>query len=171
MAAMTYRVLVTAVFLVATFLPLQALLASAEDDLVCGQAKVIRATIRDAAGNPVSDRTRVEFITNHGGVLAGTGVTLDPLAHGYVQPLSSTIAETLDGVATVTLITSTNHIGPYEVVISAGSWNSKLYQGPPIYTPGSLTPIAAAIAPQFLYQTFGASYPITAQVTVTCKVA
>ena len=113
--------LLVALVLAATFLPFAALTAhAADDDLVCGQSKVINATIKDAAGNPVSDHTRVEFVTNFGGVLGGTGATLDPLAAGYVAPLSSTVAETFNGVATVTLITSTDHIGPYEVVISTG---------------------------------------------------
>src|SRR5262245_27031424 len=133
---MRHLFLVVAAVLVTALVPFASPAVSADDDLICGQAKVIRATIKDSAGNPVSDRTRVEFVTNYGGVLAGTGATLDPLAQGYVAPLSSTIAETFDGVATVTLITCTNHVGPYEVVISAGSWNSKLYQAP-IYAPGS----------------------------------
>src|SRR5215213_5338119 len=113
--------LLLALLLSVAFLPSAAITAQvADDDLVCGQAKVINATIKDAGGNPVSDHTRVEFVTNHGGVLAGTGATLDPLAAGNVAPLSSTTAETFNGVATVTLLTSTDHIGPYEVVISTG---------------------------------------------------
>ena len=92
-----------------TFLPFAALTAHAADDIVCGESKVISATIRDASGNLVSDHTRVEFVTNFGGVLGGTGGTLDPLAAGYVAPLSSTFAETFNGVATATLITSMEH--------------------------------------------------------------
>ena len=169
MNAMKLTYLLVAALLAVTFLPFAALTAQAADeDIVCGESKVIKATIKDAAGNPVSDHTRVAFVTNFGGVLAGTAATLNPLELGYVAPLSSTTAETFNGVATVTLITSTDHIGPYEVVITAGSWNSKLYQAP-IYTPGALTPTASAYIPMPQYQTFGSSYPISAQVTVTCK--
>ena len=161
--------LLVATAVAVTLLPFAALTAhAADDDLVCGQSKVINATIKDASGSPVSDHTRVEFVTNFGGVLGGTTATLDPLAVGYVAPLSSTTAETFNGVATVTLITSTDHIGPYEVVITAGSYNSRMSLAP-IYTPGSLTPTASAYIPQPQYQTFGASYPISAQITVTCK--
>src|SRR4051794_18943490 len=103
-----------------TFLPFAALAAHAADDMICGESKVISATIRDAGGSPVSDHTRIEFVTNFGGVLAGTGDTLDPLAAGHVAPQSSSTAETFNGIATVTLLTSTEHIGPYEVVISTG---------------------------------------------------
>lgn len=160
-------------FLTALFLLLVPLTAhAADDDLVCGQAKVISATIRDAGGNLVSDRTRVEFVTNYGGVLAGTGATLDPLASGYVAPLSSTTAETFDGVATVTLITSTEHIGPYEVVISTGgSVYTRQVPQPPIYAPGATTPSASAYVPQFQYQTVyvPSGPPVAAQITVTCK--
>src|SRR5215217_1308911 len=103
--------LLVTLVLATAFLPFAALSAHAADvDLVCGQAKVINATIKDAGGSPVSDHTRVEFVTNFGGVLAGTTATLDPLAAGYVAPLSSTTAETFNGVATVTLITSTDNM-------------------------------------------------------------
>src|SRR5256885_5514976 len=143
---MKLRAILTLFTLGVTFLPFAALTARAADDVVCGEAKTISATIRDAGGSPVSDHTRVEFVTNFGGVLAGTGATLDPLAVGYVAPLSSTMAETFDRVATVTLLTSTEHIGPYEVVISTGG-SSYTRHGPlsPIYAPGSTTPNAAAL--------------------------
>jgi hypothetical protein len=154
------------------FLPFAALTAQAADDIVCGESKVISATIRDASGNPVSDHTRVEFVTNFGGVLGGTGATLDPLAVGYVAPLSSTFAETFNGVATVTLITSTEHVGPYEVVISTGgSIYTRMAPLPPIYSPGSTVPTAAAYFPAPRYQTVyvPSGAPITAQITVTCR--
>ena len=162
-----------AALLVLTVLPLSALTAQAEDELICGQSKVINATIRDANGNPVSDHTRVEFVTNFGGVLASTGATLDPLAPGYVAPLSSTTAETFNGVASVILLTSTEHIGPYEVVISTGgSAYTRQVPLPPIYTPGQTTPnTSAQVIPPPQYQMIyvPASPVITAQITVTCK--
>src|SRR3954470_1068874 len=161
------------IVLVATLLPFAALTAHAADDIVCGESKVISATIRDAGGSPVSDHTRVEFVTNFGGVLGGTGATLDPLATGYVAPLSSTTAETFNGVATVTLITSTEHIGPYEVVISTGgSTYTRMVPLPPIYSPGGTTPnTSAVVIPPAQYQmAYVPSGPaITAQITVTCR--
>jgi hypothetical protein len=162
-----------AALLAVTFLPFAALTAqAADDDLVCGQSKTINATIRDAGGSLVSDHTRVEFVTNFGGVLAGTGATLDPLAAGYIAPLSSTTAETFNGVATVTLLTSTEHIGPYEVVISTGgAVHARQVPQAPIYSPGSTTPNTSAYIPQFRYQTtyVPAGPVISAQITVTCK--
>ena len=155
------------------FLPFATLTAEAADDIVCGESKVINATIRDAGGNLVSDHTRVEFVTNFGGVLAGTGATLDPLAAGYVAPLSSTTAETFNGVATVTLLTSTEHIGPYEVVISTGgSVYTRMVPLPPIYSPGGTTPnTSAVVIPPLQYQTvyIPAGPVISSQITVTCR--
>jgi hypothetical protein len=168
---MKLRFLTIASLLVATLLLLTAPTAHAEEELVCGESKVISATIRDAHGNPVSDHTRVEFTTNYGGVLAGTGAILDPLAPGYVAPVSSTIAETYNGVATVILLTSTEHLGPYEVVIATGG-PAYTHQVPvPIYTPGSTTPNTSAVIPMQQYQVIyvPASPVITAQLTVTCK--
>jgi hypothetical protein len=169
---MKLRIALSAVLLAVSVLPLQALTAQAADDLICGQSKTISATIRDAGGNLVSDHTRVEFVTNYGGVLAGTGATLDPLAPGYVAPLSSTTAETYNGVATVILLTSTEHAGPYEVVISTGgSVYTRQVPLPPIYSPGGTTPNTSAVIPQLQYQTvYLPSGPaISAQITVICR--
>ena len=174
MAAMKLIMPFVTFVLAATFLFLAAGTArAAEDELLCGQSKVINATIKDAAGNPVSDHTRVAFVTNFGGVLAGTGATLDPLAAGYVAPPSSTIAETFNGVATVTLITSTDNVGPYEVVVSTGgSVYATQVPQPPIYAPGGTTPDTSAVIPQFRYQlAYVPSGPVVAaQVTVTCRI-
>jgi len=165
--------LLVAAVLAITFLPFAAFTVhAADDDLVCGQSRVINATIKDAGGSPVSDHTRVEFVTNFGGVLAGTGATLDPLSAGYVAPISSTVAETFNGVATVTLLTSTDHIGPYEVVISTGgSVYARQVPPRPIYAAGDTTPNVLAYFPQPQYQLAytPSSAPVTAQITVTCK--
>jgi hypothetical protein len=144
----------------------------AADDIVCGEAKTISVTVKDAAGQPVSDHTRVEFVTNYGGVLAGTTATLDPLAPGYVAPLSSTTAETFNGVASVVLITSTEHIGAYEVVASTGgSIRAAGLPQPPIYAPGGSMPNVSAYIPRpaYGYVYVPSGPPVTAQVTVVCR--
>ena len=168
---MKLTALLAAVLSVAAFVSLSSSTASAADDLICGQSKTISVTVRDSAGQPVSDRTRVEFVTNFGGVLGGTGAILDPFAVGYVPPLSSTTAETFNGVATAILITSTEHVGPYEVVVSTGgSVQPRQLPMAPIYAPGGTTPNTSAVIPQFNYATtyVPSGPPIAAQVTVTC---
>jgi hypothetical protein len=144
---------------------------SAADNIICGESETISVTIRDSAGQPVSDHTRVEFVTSFGGVLGGTGAILDPLAVGYVAPISSTTAETYNGMATAVLITSTEHIGAYEVVVSAGgSVQPRLVPMAPIYAPGGTTPNVASVIPQFNYATtyVPSGPPVTTQITVTC---
>ena len=149
--------------------------AAAAEDITCGESTTISVTIRDAAGQPVSDHTRVEFVTNHGGVLAATTASLDPiaLASGAVTPLSHTTAETFNGVASAVLLTSTEHAGPYEVLVSSGgSVRATGLPQPPIYLPGALDPVVASYIPR---QAYGLVYapstaPVTAQVTVTCRV-
>ncbi len=58
-------------------------------------------------------------MTNFGGVLGGTGAVVEGL--GSVTPLSSTVAKTIGGSATIFLITSDEHQGPYEVIVTTGS--------------------------------------------------
>ncbi len=76
------------------------------------------ATIVDSIGQPVSDHTVVEAITNAGGVLGGTGAVA--AFGGPVVPISSTIAGTFGSDATMFLITSESHSGPYEVIVTTG---------------------------------------------------
>jgi hypothetical protein len=132
--------------------------AAGPNEVICGEKAQISVTIRDSAGQPVSDHTLVEFVTNYGGVLAGTGTAAaGGLLGGDTAPLSSTTAETFDGVATVYLLTSSAHVGPYEVLISTGG--SALGNWPN----GSL------LLP---YGTAMRGYaPVTSQVTVTCRLA
>ena len=86
--------------------------------LRCGEKATITATVKDSIGQNVSDHTRVEAVTNAGGVLGGTGAVAGQA--GPVVPVASTVAETFDGVATFYLLTSDQHVGPYEVVVTTG---------------------------------------------------
>jgi len=136
--------------------------AAAPDDVLCGEKAQISVTIKDSAGQPVSDHTLVEFVSNYGGVIAGTETSLaGGQIGGQVAPLSSATAETFNGVATAYLLTSTDHVGPYEVVISTGgsalgNWPNGSY----------LLPYGAAMRG---YAPMGP--PVTSQVTVTCYLA
>ncbi len=96
-------------------------------ELVCGEKSQILVTVTDAIGQNVSDHTRVELITNYGGVVGGTGSSLGFPGINPVNPLSSSAAETFGGVASAFLLTSTNHIGAYEVVAAAGGSNLGAY--------------------------------------------
>jgi hypothetical protein len=95
-------------------------ITAAPNRLVCGEKATILVTVTDAINQRVSDHTRVELITNFGGVLGGTGATLGFPGQQLVSPLSSGAAETFGGVATAYLLTSTQHVGAYEVVAAAG---------------------------------------------------
>ena len=92
--------------------------AAAPSTLRCGEKATVTATVKDSIGQNVSEHTRVEAVTNAGGVLGGTGAVAG-LA-GPVVPISSTVAETFNGVATFYLLTSEQHSGPYEVVVTTG---------------------------------------------------
>jgi hypothetical protein len=110
--------------------------------LVCGEKSEITITATDSAGQAVSEHTFIEVVTNFGGVLAGTGSTL--IQPGQpVDPISSTKAEIVNGRARAFLLTSTRHVGAYEVL--AASTVSTLGTG-------DIRPAAPAVA----------------QVTVTC---
>jgi hypothetical protein len=93
---------------------------AAPNRLVCGEKATVLVTVTDAINQRVSDHTRVELITNFGGVIGGTGGTLALPGVGPVNPLSSGAAETFGGVATAYLLTSTQHVGAYEVVAASG---------------------------------------------------
>jgi hypothetical protein len=136
--------------------------AATPNDVVCGEKAQISVTITDSAGQPVSDHTLVEFVTNQGGVIAGTETALaGGQLGGEVSPISSATAETFNGVATAYLITSTDHVGPYEVVVSTGgsalgNWPNGSYR-------------LRYGAPMRGYAPMGP--PVTTQVTVTCHLA
>jgi len=76
----------------------------------------------DAIGQSVSDHTRVEMVTNLGGVIGGTGAVAGFAAN--VAPVSSSVADTFGGVATAFLLTSSVNTGPYEVVATTGGTTS-----------------------------------------------
>ncbi len=78
--------------------------ASPADGLVCGEKATIAITVVDIAGQNVSDHTRLEVVTNFGGVLGGTGAVAGGL--GLVTPLSSTVLETTAVPVTPTLVTT-----------------------------------------------------------------
>ncbi len=88
--------------------------------LTCGENAVLTASVKDSVGQKVSDQTRVDFVTNLGGVLAGSGLSLGSPLIGPVSPLSSTSVETFGGVATAVLVTSEVTTGPYVVVATSG---------------------------------------------------
>jgi hypothetical protein len=161
--------------------PASITVAAAPTSLNCGEKATITVTVKDSAGQNVSDRTRVELVTNFGGVIGGTTATLGPVsvAGGNVYPVSSSSAETFNGVATAYLLTSTDHVGPYEVVAAAGgsvmASNGALA---PWYSIGATTatnatPNASAYFPwynQGLLSYSPSSAPVNAQATVTCSV-
>src|SRR6185436_16491882 len=99
-----------------------------------------------------------------------------------VYPVSSSSAETFNGVATAYLLTSTDHVGPYEVVAAAGgsvmASNGMLA---PWYNQGASSNTNSALYPtnttsyfpwyqqgQLVYSP--SSAPVNAQATVTCSV-
>jgi len=91
---------------------------AAPTTLRCGEKSTITITAKDAAGQNVSDRTLIDIATNFGGVIGGTSLTTG----APVVPISSAQAETFAGVATAYLLTSEQHSGPYEVVVSASDF-------------------------------------------------
>jgi hypothetical protein len=117
-------------------------LTTDQTNVRCGERVQITATIKDAAGQNVSDHTVVEAATNAGGVLGGTGAIAAEA--GLVSPVSSTVGETVNGVATFWLITSELHQGTYTVIVTTGG--------------------GGAIASGGLFSTA----PVSGSVTVTC---
>jgi hypothetical protein len=124
--------------------------------LACGEKAEIRVRVLDAIGQPVSDHTFVEAVTNFGGVLAGTGAVAGQA--GLVSPVSSTVAETFGGNATIFLLTSTAHVGRYEVVITTGGGGG---------VTGQLA--SGGVSTNLLGGLF-TTQPISVQVTVECTV-
>jgi hypothetical protein len=167
--------------------PASITVAAAPTSLNCGEKATITVTVKDSAGQNVSDRTRVELVTNFGGVIGGTTATLGPVSvtGGNVYPVSSSSAETFNGVATAYLLTSTDHVGPYEVVAAAGGsvMASNGYLAPwynTVVGTGQENGLVASIAPtnqayfpwynQGLLSYSPSSAPVNAQATVTCSV-
>jgi len=162
--------------------PASITVAAAPTSLNCGEKATITVTVKDSAGQNVSDHTRVELVTNFGGVIGGTTATLGPVnvTGGQVFPQSSSSAETFNGVATAYLLTSTDHVGPYEVVAAAGgsvlATNGALapwYGNGGLLTTNAATPSVSAYFPwyaQGLLQYSPSSAPVNAQATVTCAV-
>jgi len=120
-------------------------LTTDQTNVRCGERVQITATIKDAAGQNVSDHTLVEVATNAGGVLGGTGAIAGEA--GLVSPVSSTVAETNNGVTTFWLITSELHQGTYTVLVTTGGGGS--------------------VAGQLLGGLFSTP-PVSGSVTVTC---
>ena len=105
--------------------PAAITVAASPTSLRCGEKSTIIATIVESIGQNVSDHTLVEAVTNAGGVLGGT-LAVAALA-GPVVPISSTVAGTFDGTATMFLITSEQHSGPYEVIVTTGGTAPNVY--------------------------------------------
>jgi hypothetical protein len=126
--------------------PASITVAASPTSVRCGEKATITATIKDAIGQNVSEHTRVEAVTNNGGTLAGTGAVANQA--GLVSPLSSTVGETFSGVATFFLLTSEQHSGPYEVVVTSGGTGA----------------LGSALGGVF------STAPVSAQATVTCTI-
>jgi hypothetical protein len=124
--------------------PATITVAASPSSVRCGEKATITATVKDAIGQNVSEHTRVEAVTNAGGVLAGTGAVANQA--GLVSPISSTVSETFSGVSTFFLLTSEQHTGPYEVVVTSGGSGA----------------LGSALGGVF------STPPVSAQATVTC---
>jgi hypothetical protein len=129
---------------------------AAPSTLACGEKATITVDVKDAIGQPVSDHTWVEAVTNSGGVLAGTGAVAGQA--GLVTPVSSTIAETFGGKVTFYLLTSTAHVGKYEVVVTTGGGGGVTGQ---LANGGVTTNLLGGLF---------TTAPISVQVTVECTV-
>jgi hypothetical protein len=139
--------------------PATVTVSAAPATVRCGERSTITATVRDAIGQNVSDHTRVEFVTNLGGVLAGTGAVF--AFAGPVVPVSSTVGETFGGVATAFLLTSESHSGPYEVVVTTGGTHVWDFPTSIPQSPAS-SPLGTQLGGIF------STPPINAFVQVTC---
>jgi hypothetical protein len=126
--------------------PATITVAASPSSVRCGEKATITATVKDAIGQNVSEHTRVEAVTNSGGVLAGTGAVANQA--GLVSPISSTVSETFSGVSTFFLLTSEQHSGPYEVVVTSGGTGA----------------LGSALGGLF------STPPVSAQATVTCTI-
>jgi hypothetical protein len=155
--------------------PVTITATASPDKLICGEKSEIKVTVKDGAGQNVSNNTQVELISNWGSVIAGTGATLGFPGTGPVNPLASSAAATYNGVALAYLLTSNNHVGAYEVVAAAGG-TTGLWG-----VPGDEYPSwwgddeyywdddEGFDEPHTWYNALYTSAPITTQVTVTCS--
>jgi hypothetical protein len=98
--------------------PAQIVVTATPETVRCGEKAAITVEVADALRQPVSDLTRVEAVTNMGGILGGTGAVAGQA--GPVVPVSSTVAETFGGRAAFYLLTSDLQTGPYQVVVATG---------------------------------------------------
>jgi hypothetical protein len=134
--------------------PASIKVAASPTSVQCGEKSTITATVTDSVGQNVSDHTRIELVSNAGATIGGTGSTLGFPGVGTINPASSSVAETFSGVGTAFLLTSTEHVGPYEVVVASG---------------GSVGGVVSTAQPGVTYTTGNFSTaPVSAQVTVTC---
>jgi hypothetical protein len=160
--------------------PASITVAASPTSVTCGEKSTITATVVDSIGQNVSDHTRVELVTNLGGVIGGTGAVAGFAAN--IAPVSSSVADTFGGVATAFLITSDVTSGPYEVIATSGGTTSGDF-GSVVSIPASsvsfnqlLTPVAlpGTFAPYTIFPTtsyLGGQFstpPVSAQVTVNC---
>jgi hypothetical protein len=139
--------------------PAKVTALAAPSSVRCGEKATVTVTVKDAIDQPVSDHTLVAAVTNFGGVLGGTGAEAAIGVGGFVAPLSNTVAETFNGVATLYLLTSDVHVGPYEVVVTTGGGGAVtgislggFFSTPPQVTQVTVTcaeptPVPAAVAP------------------------
>jgi hypothetical protein len=121
--------------------PASIKVAASPTSVQCGEKSTITATVTDSVGQNVSDHTRIELVSNAGATIGGTGATLGFPGQGSVNPVSSSVAETFSGVGTAFLLTSTEHVGPYEVVVASGGSVGGVVS---TAQPGSLTPRATS---------------------------
>jgi hypothetical protein len=77
--------------------PASVTVSASPTSVNCGEKSTVTATVVDSIGQNVSDHTRVEFVTNLGGVIGGTGAVAGFAAN--VAPVSSSVADTFGGVA------------------------------------------------------------------------
>jgi hypothetical protein len=102
---------------------------AAPTELICGEKSEITVSVTDANNRAVSDNTKIEVLTNWGGVFGGTGTSLTE--DQPVNPLSSTTVEIFDGSGIAYLLTSPAHHGPYEVLAASTQpeWGSSIENG------------------------------------------
>jgi hypothetical protein len=153
--------------------PASITVAASPTSVRCGEKSTITATVKDSIGQNVSDHTRVEMITNLGGVIAGQGAVAG--FAGPVVPISSSVGDTFGGVATAFLLTSESHSGPYEVVATTGGTAAfdPLVPGSIDFfgnlSTDDLNLIESIPGLNVLGGIFSTP-PISAQVTVTCNI-
>ena len=158
--------------------PASVTVTAAPTSLLCGEKATITADVKDSIGQAVSDHTRIELVSNQGSTIGGTGATLGFPGVGPVNPVSSSAAETFSGKATAFLLTSTAHVGAYEVVVATGGSTGGFLSAVPNLS--SLLGITGTVNPAGYNAAFGtlnltgnvgafSTAPVSAQVTVTCS--